>query len=488
MKRYMGKVNFETIQLNTLYKVFENNAGDGIDISSLLKMIYKKEDNEVYVTPFSFVFSCEEPDKIFLTFNNRKRVRLTIINAKWIEYINTIFNYESDKMQTLFCNFFSEWHLGKLIRWLWGERKGKKIIMMGYYIPRDTFVYYFERREFVEYATDSYVYTHQRLGKQLTPNYEAKISLLVAADKVCNELLRVDAAFISEFSRMQYESRHTSGIVYFVSEEMGKKLCNITFDRGVCLTKDNIRMLRKYFEMVGNGYMLVCEVTDKYSYVMGLTNKIVTDTCVLKITGSGKWELEENGIEKLEGLDGTYTLSKSDFDFSEFEGMGVDRCVIEEIIKDAMKQHHGTIVIVTNNAENIAEYYCTKERGIRIKEPVNLYQKEQLINCISSIDGAILLNEQGKCFAVGIILDGLAPEKGNAARGARFNSAYTYISSKIRDNQWIDKKDKAVAIIISEDGMVDVIGIEAITKAGFYKDMRERHGRGANVYNPIREF
>lgn len=33
----------------------------------------------------------------------------------------------------------------------------------------------------------------------------------------------------------------------------------------------------------------------------------------------------------------------------------------------------------------------------------------------------------GECIAFGVIVDGIACEKGNAGRGARYNSIYNYI-------------------------------------------------------------
>lgn len=47
-------------------------------------------------------------------------------------------------------------------------------------------------------------------------------------------------------------------------------------------------------------------------------------------------------------------------------------------------------------------------------------------------------------------MDGIACEKGNPGRGARYNSIYNYIRQKKDDNVY-------VALIFSEDGGVDII-------------------------------
>jgi hypothetical protein len=46
-----------------------------------------------------------------------------------------------------------------------------------------------------------------------------------------------------------------------------------------------------------------------------------------------------------------------------------------------------------------------------------------------------------------VILDGVSTNKGTSARGARYNSAIRYVENN---------KKKCVAVIISEDGMVDL--------------------------------
>ena len=52
------------------------------------------------------------------------------------------------------------------------------------------------------------------------------------------------------------------------------------------------------------------------------------------------------------------------------------------------------------------------------------------------------------CYSFGVILDGIACiDKGDNSRGARYNSAIKYLESN----------PDSIIIIISEDGMIDVI-------------------------------
>ena len=66
-----------------------------------------------------------------------------------------------------------------------------------------------------------------------------------------------------------------------------------------------------------------------------------------------------------------------------------------------------------------------KQNGYKISQS-QFSQKllsPELIERISGIDGAVLLDRDCKCHAIGVILDGMASQSGDPSRGARFNSA-----------------------------------------------------------------
>jgi DNA integrity scanning protein DisA with diadenylate cyclase activity len=65
------------------------------------------------------------------------------------------------------------------------------------------------------------------------------------------------------------------------------------------------------------------------------------------------------------------------------------------------------------------------------------------------VDGAILLSPEGIIHSFGVILDGQASKNGNSARGARYNSAIRYIDE-------MSRKVNCLALIVSEDGYVDL--------------------------------
>lgn len=66
---------------------------------------------------------------------------------------------------------------------------------------------------------------------------------------------------------------------------------------------------------------------------------------------------------------------------------------------------------------------------------------------MTSVDGMLLMDKEGKCHAFGVLLDGKAQCIGNPARGSRYNSSVNYIYDK----------EESCAVIISEDKTVDII-------------------------------
>ncbi len=109
----------------------------------------------------------------------------------------------------------------------------------------------------------------------------------------------------------------------------------------------------------------------------------------------------------------------------------------------AMEQRHGTMLVVSDAASSEAKRL--RSQAIEI-EPIKL--SSALVARISGIDGAILVDRDCNCHAIGVILDGIATNTGDPSRGARYNSALRYIASS---------PDPAVCLVVSEDGYVNMV-------------------------------
>ena len=129
--------------------------------------------------------------------------------------------------------------------------------------------------------------------------------------------------------------------------------------------------------------------------------------------------------------------------FPEVHEEDLDR--FEALFRTAVKQRHGSLLVIAKDAESEADRL--RGQGTRI-EPMKL--TPELYRQVSGIDGSVLIDPQGVCHAIGGILDGPAVPECTPSRGARYNSGIRYVSAS---------NTSRLAIIISDDQMVDVIPV-----------------------------
>ncbi len=116
-----------------------------------------------------------------------------------------------------------------------------------------------------------------------------------------------------------------------------------------------------------------------------------------------------------------------------------------DITIQATMQKHGTMLVITDNAAGEALRLGKQSFAL---EPINV--SPIIIPQITSIDGSVLLDRDCVCHAIGVILDGLATDKGDSSRGARYNSAVRYY-------EHFGRQHSTIIIIVSEDGMINLI-------------------------------
>jgi hypothetical protein len=110
----------------------------------------------------------------------------------------------------------------------------------------------------------------------------------------------------------------------------------------------------------------------------------------------------------------------------------------------AVGQHaHGAMLIISGDASGEAERLSPQSWPI---EPT--YISPSLLTQLTNMDGAVLLDERGRCHALGVILDGVASGKGDLARGSRLNSAVRYLDNK---------PPPTIVVAYSADGDVTIL-------------------------------
>jgi hypothetical protein len=108
-----------------------------------------------------------------------------------------------------------------------------------------------------------------------------------------------------------------------------------------------------------------------------------------------------------------------------------------------IQQKHGSMIVVAEDAAN--EALRLSNQGTNIK-PTQL--TESLLCSVSGIDGTIMLDPDGLCHAIGVILDGEVTEQCTPSRGSRYNSGVRYVQSK---------GPRRLAIVVSDDRTIDII-------------------------------
>lgn len=131
-------------------------------------------------------------------------------------------------------------------------------------------------------------------------------------------------------------------------------------------------------------------------------------------------------------------------------------------------QKHGSMLVISSEAADEAKRLDAQATRV---EPFAL--TDALIPHVTSIDGAVLIDTEGTCHAIGVILDGMASPKCTPERGARYNSAVRYVYGRREKFGRMD----AVAVVKSEDGMVSVFPqlrpqIRRSEKAGKLQSLR----------------
>lgn len=184
-------------------------------------------------------------------------------------------------------------------------------------------------------------------------------------------------------------------------------------------------------------------------------------TRYISFEGYGEWNLNEQGEMLLLYTKGNYYFSKQSREKT-WEKELQDKEIVEEeflekfkkIIEKLSEQEHGTsmIILEEDDIKEEVKRLCKEcGRGTQIHGVLNL-EKEGLdfLKGLTSLDGALLVDKSGNCHAFGVILDGEAKKQGNPAKGARHNSALTYINAKPGRSAVVVSEDKTILIKKSE--------------------------------------
>ncbi|KLU65777.1 DisA bacterial checkpoint controller nucleotide-binding protein [Desulfosporosinus acididurans] len=262
---------------------------------------------------------------------------------------------------------------------------------------------------------------------------------------------------INIISTFKYEGSFNCGKLLFIKENIEDTLKPDKNDEMFELIKpvklNDYKNIRKLLQMCKQDYFLVLDENYEAHYFCKIP--VLQDEHIsVEFSSYFSWRVLIGGKELISCSNMQAFLpsrNENDNDLlqkieSTFVNEQVDTSLIMEMVNNIKQQKKGSMLVVANNAKEEANRLSTSAITIRPQR-----MNAALVNCISEIDGAILTNSNGECYAIGVILDGQASEKGDPARGARYNSALRYAHLQR------SKHEKCLIFVISEDKYFDVI-------------------------------
>ena len=173
------------------------------------------------------------------------------------------------------------------------------------------------------------------------------------------------------------------------------------------------------------------------------------DVAKIIVDGHARWTLSVDETVLMKVTNEHATLPKQILDkdfFSDVAKRAVGSVELQriwEVFQCALANEHGTTIVVS--ADPVSEIQRLSREALPIKPG---YLSPADVARLGGIDGAIVLGPDGRCYAFGVILDGLATSSGDRARGSRFNSSVRYQKTT---------EVGTMIIVISDDGTVDLI-------------------------------
>jgi hypothetical protein len=256
-------------------------------------------------------------------------------------------------------------------------------------------------------------------------------------------------ADVSAISALPYEGRSGAGRLIIAEANHSAISVLVKFDYEVEIA--DTQAARKLLEAsgsegdllsTGNKIFGLGRLTDTYD--------AATETVfIVSVTTRGTWEISHAGQVLMTVRDGIPHLPRPPLDTVYFDDIvarllpDADRPRLLTLAEAAGQHEHGTMLVISSNAAGEAQRLAPQAWTIK---PVNL--APELLRQLTSMDGGVLVDSQGSCHAVGVILDGKACGGENPARGSRFNNAVRYLKSPA---------PPAVVVVYSADGGIDIL-------------------------------
>lgn len=302
------------------------------------------------------------------------------------------------------------------------------------------------REKFLDFYTFDYL---PSIFRNATNNLFESISYWLA-----NDTSTFLFSLIEQLSILTYEKARTEGLIYFLKkDEIPNIDYQFEFKKKIPFIKENLRLIRKVLELT-NIQKKIGLVSDT-QYIYGLTELSTNDAfCQIEFRQNNTWELLQNTnsivqVKNIQPLLISEDAIKKEFETTYKRVFGTGNLLsmrnISKCIVTLLKENKGTILVISENAKDLITNF--KDLSIEI-EPEHIGEKN--IVKLSSIDGAIIIDERSVCYGFGAILDGKDTGNGDPARGSRYNSSERFYSL------YSNKDNKLLVFVLSDDGNYNI--------------------------------
>lgn len=257
--------------------------------------------------------------------------------------------------------------------------------------------------------------------------------------------------FANGVAALRYEGTSSRGRMILARVDHPDCVVKVCLSRSVSTT--DVRGLRKLLEVSGDEMALLCDSASVWG--LGSVNEVgdieTEDLFEIQFVDHYAWELlhGSNPMLRVDYREPRLPRKRFDEDLLRdhaerlFKHADSDR--LAEVVRAAVQQKHGTLIVITP---------CAEEEAARLGGQSTLVEPltadALVIGHLSAVDGALLLTPQAQLHAFGVILDGMATRQGSPSRGARYNSAIRYVETQKANGTDV------LTVIVSEDGYVNL--------------------------------
>jgi Probable sensor domain DACNG/Probable sensor domain DACNH/DisA bacterial checkpoint controller nucleotide-binding len=253
---------------------------------------------------------------------------------------------------------------------------------------------------------------------------------------------------LNEISGQMYERQESVGGIILASRESNDIEYILKLDTKVPLRE--VRWSRKLIQLACDEAKLICNGVSIFG--VGRWKSDPGSSIEIELFGRRSWTLKQGTEELLRAHFGDPKIPKKAISEQRFlENFGMlfpqsSTAVGQQLWKalETMESFdYGSLLIVSIDAAK--EAIRLREQGtIIVPTPLST----SLLESASRIDGAILVDADGICHAIGVIVDGASNQLGSPSRGDRYNAAHRYV---------LVTDTNRMAIVRSDDRTLDVI-------------------------------